>query len=365
LIFGYLSDSTIRIWDNTGQERTSIRFNAEIMNLKISPDNLLLACVGNNDSLVLYSISGEKLYSFACSANSLNQKDLVSFASQRNHVACISETNSAMVYNLSDGTPLQKLSSHRAPVTSVCFSPDEKWLLTASKDSTVQVWKYNETKNEYLKFVLLTGHTDVVWSAVFNKESNYILTASADSTVKMWKLTGEEHRYDYNESRYYFASHLSPVARAVFSSSGTSIILDRYGHSGKLKRGSFANNGLWFELEQMSDKKYKKDEFRYYQSIIYSGEYIDELESDTIFASIDMSRNNPMFAVQVDGSDESVLVLFDRYSAHPMVSLQGINPIFSPDAKNVLCVVGKKLFLYPVDIEYIESLVVQNNIFKQ
>ncbi|HPG72943.1 MAG TPA: AAA family ATPase, partial [Bacteroidales bacterium] len=264
LIFGYLSDSTIRVWDNKGQERTSIRFNAEIMNLKISPDNLLLACVGNNDSLVMYSISGEKLYSFACSTNSLNQKDLVSFASQRNHVACISETNTAMVYNLSDGTPLQKLSSHRAPVTSVCFSPDEKWLLTASKDSTVQVWKYNETKNEYLKFVLLTGHTDVVWSAVFNKESNYILTASADSTVRMWKLTGEEHRYDYNDRRYYFASHLSPVARAVFSTSGTSIILDRYGCSGKLKRGSFANNGLWFELEQMSDKTYKEGDFRYY-----------------------------------------------------------------------------------------------------
>ncbi|HQL69919.1 MAG TPA: AAA family ATPase, partial [Bacteroidales bacterium] len=192
-IYGYLADSTIVIWNTDGQVKTQISCHAGIVSLKMSNDAKYVACVSSQDSIILFTLNGEKIFALQTQSGLINTHDMLSFAPAQHHLACISADSSVVIYDKRNGEMLQKLSSHSAAVTSVCISPDAKWLVTASKDATAQIWKYNEKTEKYDKRSVLKGHSDIVWSAVFNKESNYILTASADSTIRMWRLTGEEH----------------------------------------------------------------------------------------------------------------------------------------------------------------------------
>ncbi|MFL6211258.1 MAG: hypothetical protein ACJ74W_20580 [Pyrinomonadaceae bacterium] len=73
---------------------------------------------------------------------------------------------------------------HQAPLSSAAFSPDGKYVVTASADKTALVWDWQARK----AIAPLRGHTDAVLSAVFDKSGKYVLTASADRTARVWEV---------------------------------------------------------------------------------------------------------------------------------------------------------------------------------
>jgi WD40 repeat protein len=73
---------------------------------------------------------------------------------------------------------------HQAPLSSAAFSPDDKYIVTASADKTALVWDWRAGK----VIAPLRGHTDGVLSAVFDKSGKYVLTASADQTARVWEV---------------------------------------------------------------------------------------------------------------------------------------------------------------------------------
>jgi WD40 repeat protein len=74
---------------------------------------------------------------------------------------------------------------HRSTVRSVCFSPNQDAIATASCDNTVKLW---DLQGNCL--VTFTGHNDWVTSVCFNPTQDMIATASCDNTVKLWDLQG-------------------------------------------------------------------------------------------------------------------------------------------------------------------------------
>src|SRR5207249_4309777 len=71
---------------------------------------------------------------------------------------------------------------HDQFVRSVAFSPDGKFLLTASWDKTARVWD------------LATGrpvgqpmlHQDYLTAAAFSPDGQWVLTGCADGTARLW-----------------------------------------------------------------------------------------------------------------------------------------------------------------------------------
>ena len=98
---------------------------------------------------------------------------------------------------------------HTFSVKSVVFSPDGRFALSGSADSTLRLWEVAMGK-EMRSF---TGHTNAVSSVVFSPDGRFALSGSDDKTLRLWNVaTGKEIRR--------FAGHTNSVKSVVFSPDG-------------------------------------------------------------------------------------------------------------------------------------------------
>ena len=74
---------------------------------------------------------------------------------------------------------------HLEGITSVCFSPDGKFILSGSRDHTAKIW--NLLGHEVETFNL---DKDVL-AVAFSPDEKFILTGSAEGKIKLWKISGE------------------------------------------------------------------------------------------------------------------------------------------------------------------------------
>lgn len=111
-----------------------------------------------------------------------------------------------------------KLEGHTADVNSVAFSPDGRFVVTASADSTARVWDAatGATVGE------LRGHSKSVNSASFSPDGKFIVTASDDGSVRLWDAA----RFAFvrtiggNYPRVVFDAEYSPDGRFIVAASG-------------------------------------------------------------------------------------------------------------------------------------------------
>jgi WD40 repeat protein len=66
-------------------------------------------------------------------------------------------------------------------VNDAAFSPDGRFIVTASQDDTARVWDAGTG----LLLGTLTGHTAQIYCARFSPDGKVIATASADRTVRI------------------------------------------------------------------------------------------------------------------------------------------------------------------------------------
>lgn len=77
--------------------------------------------------------------------------------------------------------PLTTLVAHKEVVLDQAFSPDSKWLATASFDRTVEIWDLAGRK----RLAAIRDHSDVVQSVAFHPSGRNIATGSNDKTAKL------------------------------------------------------------------------------------------------------------------------------------------------------------------------------------
>ncbi len=79
----------------------------------------------------------------------------------------------------------QVLRGHENRVMDIAFSPDGEWLASAGGDHLVWLWSVNDPRT---KSVILHGHEDLVWSLAFSPDGRWLATASQDTTVRVWDV---------------------------------------------------------------------------------------------------------------------------------------------------------------------------------
>ena len=85
---------------------------------------------------------------------------------------------SVILYNIQLDTPILILNGHNSTVFNASFSPDDKYIITTSTDSTSKIWDANNAQLIYT----LREQKKYISFASFSDDGNYILTTSGSST---------------------------------------------------------------------------------------------------------------------------------------------------------------------------------------
>ncbi len=97
-----------------------------------------------------------------------------------------------------DATLLAELSGHQNRVSSVEFSPDGRWIMAASSDGTVRVWKRPLRARSTPEEPYLTLDADLggLTQAVFGPEGKSIAAGYWNNTAVLWRLWSTGHTPD-------------------------------------------------------------------------------------------------------------------------------------------------------------------------
>ena len=94
--------------------------------------------------------------------------------------------DAAVVLDVATGDEVFTLGNHRYSVNSVSWSPDGRWIATASGDSGVRVWNADSGTLE----AELVGHTGVVVTVDWAGDSKRLVSGGSDGTAKLWEISG-------------------------------------------------------------------------------------------------------------------------------------------------------------------------------
>jgi len=180
--------------------------NSDIFTIKIEYDNdyeILDAKISHNDKYILASL-----------VNKTKNDNII------------------LIWKVKNGTVYGKFQWHKEKINSIAFSSDDEFIISASNDKTVGVWKINHTWSFFhiwpLSYIwpcynnkkpdkIFKGHTDIINYAEFSPDNNkYILSASEDKTIRIWDV-------NIGKELYLFKAHNDSIKYAKYSPNGNFI----------------------------------------------------------------------------------------------------------------------------------------------
>lgn len=112
-----------------------------------------------------------------------------------------------------DKSPIVRMTGHQQLVNHIAFSPDARYVASASFDKKVKIWCGKTGRF----LATLTGHVGAVYQVAWAPDSCYIASASKDSTVKVWAMK------DLKKALHTLAGHEDEVYTLDWSPNGSQL----------------------------------------------------------------------------------------------------------------------------------------------
>jgi len=113
------------------------------------------------------------------------------------------------VWNVQTAQQIERLKGHKDSVYSVAFSPDGKCLVSGSLDRTLRVWDLSATKRAIENQVpgkevekglgtcqsTLNGHKDYVLSVAISPDGQWVVSGSKDRSIQFWNIASGQAQF--------------------------------------------------------------------------------------------------------------------------------------------------------------------------
>jgi WD40 repeat protein len=227
---------------------------------------------------------------------------------------------------------------HTDIIRSAVFSPDGKFVLTASDDNTARIW---DVKTGF-ELQCLIGHTDFITNVAFSADGSRVLTVSPDSTARLWNSVIGHELYKFKVPTSYNSKAVYSVDSkfvAVASIDGSTHIFDAIagqelrtlrGHTGEVNSVIYSSDTK-FILTASNDKTAR----------LWNADTGIELctfrgHEDQVFSAV-ISQNGKFV---LTASDDSTARLWNASNGQNIFTLKEYGSLrkvsFSPDDKFVL-----------------------------
>jgi WD40 repeat protein/serine/threonine protein kinase len=225
-------DGSVELWDalSAKETRTLHGHTAQITSLAFSPDGRRLVSAGDDMLLKVWdATTGHEAITFEVELVPIG----VAFSPDGHELAC-GYSRPDPVVKLWDGTPLSakegndrslSVIGHDEPVVRVAFSPDGRYLASASRDGTAKIWNA-VTGREMFTF---RGHNAIVCAVAFSPDGQRVASGSWDGNVLIWNaLSGCVVYTLCGQADFVYDVAFSPDGKFLASahSNGTVVLWD-------------------------------------------------------------------------------------------------------------------------------------------
>ncbi|MFO0876743.1 MAG: c-type cytochrome domain-containing protein [Gemmataceae bacterium] len=160
-----------------------------------SADGKMLAAAGRGEVLVLASASGEVVARIPAGQDRVTALAYAPRSSLLAMAASTAGKGHEVRIVAGQGTPSLTLQ-HDDVIQALAFSPDGRYLASASYDRLIKIWDLAAAK----EYRILRDHSDAVYGLSFSPDSKLLASGGADRAVKVWDVATGERLYTLGES---------------------------------------------------------------------------------------------------------------------------------------------------------------------